>query len=337
MSPSRFVVPLAIALALTGSAPRAMAQTNDELTAARQTFIEGKELEKKGKWTEALEKFQKVAAVKMTPQVRFHVALCEENLGKLVSAARGFELAAEEAKLAGSSAAEVAQNAPVRAAALKKRLASLQLTIKGKLFTSKIFIDDAALGKGATDAPIPMDPGAHVIEVKNEKGSSTFRKELTLAEQASEAIELTIDDADPGAKKDGGSEPPAFVLVPPSRAPVYVAGSIGAASLVAAGVLYGLSAGTIAQVKETCKDQENLTGCDPSMQATADQGRLYGTLGTVMVGVGAAGVITAVTLYFVMKPKKVPASGAPAPAAPPPKASFWALPGSAGVAVSGSF
>lgn len=336
MSPSRFVAPLAIALALTSSVPCAMAQTNDELTAARQTFIEGKELEKKGKWTEALEKFQKVAAVKMTPQVRFHVALCEENLGKLVSAARGFELAAEEAKLAGSSAAEVAQNAPVRAAALKKRLASLQLTIKGKLVSSKIFIDDVAIGKGATDAPIPMDPGAHVVEVKNEKGSSTFRKELTLAEQASEAIELAIDDPDPGAKKDG-NEPPAFVLVPPSRAPVYVAGSIGAASLVAAGVLYGLSAGTIAQVKETCKDQENLTGCDPSMQATADQGRLYGTLGTVMVGVGAAGVITAVTLYFVMKPKKVPASGAPAPAAPPPKASFWALPQSAGVVMSGSF
>ena len=35
----------------------------------------------------------------MTPQVRFHIALCMENVGMLTQALEGFQLAAREALL----------------------------------------------------------------------------------------------------------------------------------------------------------------------------------------------------------------------------------------------
>src|SRR5262249_19640015 len=73
----------------------AAAQTDEELHRLRGVFNEGRELETKKQWGDALKKFEIVAATKMTPQVRFHIALCEENLGKLVSAMKGFDLAAE--------------------------------------------------------------------------------------------------------------------------------------------------------------------------------------------------------------------------------------------------
>ena len=79
----------------------ARGQTPEELARARQVFNDGKLLEDKQAWDLALERFRAVARVKMTPQVRFHIALCEENLGRLVQAIKGFELAAEEARAAG--------------------------------------------------------------------------------------------------------------------------------------------------------------------------------------------------------------------------------------------
>lgn len=323
----RGAIATAIAMAGALSAAPAGAQTAEELAAARQTFAEGKDLEKKHAWSEALEKFQKVASVKMTPQVRFHIALCEENLGKLVSAMRGFELAAEEARLAGSSAAEVAQNAPGRAEALKKRIGTLQITSSGRVLTSKILVDGVPLGATALGAEVPIDPGKHVVEVRDKDGNGTFKKEVEIAEKSAEKVVVTVDDPDPSAK------PPEVVVPPPpppSRAPVFIAGGIGAASLIASGVLYGLRANTITDVLGTCKDTEKLTGCDPNLKETAETGRMYSTLSGVFLGVGIAGAVATGILIFVTNPKKQPQASLP-------KASLLVGPGAAGLAFDGVF
>ena len=64
---------------------------------ARAQFQQGLALETAGDWTGALDLFQQVALVKLTPQVRFHIGLCEEHLGHLVAALGDYELAAHEA------------------------------------------------------------------------------------------------------------------------------------------------------------------------------------------------------------------------------------------------
>jgi hypothetical protein len=332
-APPRLTALLALVAATALSVP-ALAQTNDELTAARQVFGEGKALEGKDRWAEALEKFKKVATVKMTPQVRFHIALCEEHLGKLVSAIRGFELAGEEAKQAGSSAAEVEKLAPERSAALRERVAKLKIEVTGKVIDSKILLDDQPLLAKDLGVDMPADPGAHVVEVKDKDGKSTFRKELTLAEKGAESVALSIDDKEPPALPPVDQPPPP----PPSRAPVYVAGGLGVASFAVSGVLWVLRGNTINQLQQSCSvDSAGAMRC-PNSTANHDlenKGRAYGLVSGIFLGVGVVGAVTA-TGFLVVPLLRKPAAQ-PAPQAAPAQSALRLVPTGNGVHLVGEF
>lgn len=314
---------LALGLSLSGSP--GLAQTAEELAAARQTFNEGKDLEKRSAWAEALEKFKKVAGVKMTPQVRFHVALCEENLGNFASALKGFQLAAEEARLAGSTAAEVAEKAPPRAEALRKRVGSLKIELTGKVLTSTALLDGATLPDGSLGIEIPVNPGEHVVEIYDASGKSTFRKEITIREQSAEQIRIEVNDAAPLPP------PPKIIIIAappppsPSRAPVFVAGGVGLAFLLGSGALFTLEQIGIYQIRLTCNPPDK--NCSPFYKEEAARGQLYLTLSGVFLGVGLAGMATASVLWVTLTPKKSAA----------PKAAVSIGPAGPGIAIRGVF
>src|SRR5260221_658363 len=97
---------LCLPLAVVGVtlAPRpAFAQDKKELSKARALFQRAIELEQAGNYTQALEQFRDVGQVRMTPQVRFHIATCEEKLGRLVTALGGYELALADAETVGTA------------------------------------------------------------------------------------------------------------------------------------------------------------------------------------------------------------------------------------------
>jgi hypothetical protein len=327
---------LALATALAPTVALAEEPTPEELAAARALFNEGKDDEKRNDWSSALEKFKKVAGVKMTPQVRFHIALSEENLGKLVSAINGFELAAGEAQKAGKSAAEVAQNAPPRAEALRKRVPLLKLHPTGRVARSRILLDGSPVSAALLDTDIPVDPGAHVVEVDSAVKPG-FKKELTLAEREAQTVDVEVDDKDEPA---AAPPPPPEAPPPPpkrSRLPVYVAGGVGVASLVGSGVLFGMRQSAIATVRSHCKNGD--TGCDPNDYATSLNGQTYGTVSGVLFGVGLAGLATAGVLYFVL-PTSSPAAPKADPGQPagdPPKVSLHVAPTLGGAALGGTF
>ncbi len=56
----------------------------DDTARARTLFQDGLQLEAANNFAGALAKFQEVAQVKRTPQVVFHIALCQEKLGHWV-------------------------------------------------------------------------------------------------------------------------------------------------------------------------------------------------------------------------------------------------------------
>src|SRR3978361_2048802 len=88
-------------LAVTLPAHSAYAQDKKELSKARAQFQRAIELEQAGNYTTALETFRSVGEVRMTPQVRFHIATCEEKLGRLVTALGGYQLAFADADSVG--------------------------------------------------------------------------------------------------------------------------------------------------------------------------------------------------------------------------------------------
>jgi hypothetical protein len=317
---------LALGASIALGATPAAAQSKD-LTQLRQLFTEGRQFEDKGQWPDALARFKEVAAEKMTPQVRFHIALCEENMGKLVSAKRGFELAAAEANAAGSAAVEVPPAAKQHSDALAARIARLEIDVKGTRSSSKIMLDDVPLPSKDLNVEIEIDPGAHVVEVRDGAGTQTFRKELTLAEQAHEKLEVTVADADAPVVA------PVEQTTSRSRVPAYVVGGVGVASLIVSGVFFGLRASNVSAVTATCTNMAALTGCSPFAESLASTGKLYTGLADTLLVVGLAGVGTGVALYFVLGSKKQSSSGA----APPAPASFWVSPAGQGLKVGTAF
>jgi hypothetical protein len=331
-----------LAAASLASAPApASAQPMKDLTQLRQIFSDGRQLEENKNWAGALEKFKEVAAAKMTPQVRFHIALCEEKLGRLASAKHGFELAAAEAAAAGSAAAEVPTAAKEHIDDLAGRVAKLRIQVKGKLKTSKIALDDRVLAEADLAADIEVDPGTHAVEVRDAAGAKTFRKELSLEEKGEGSVEVTVADRDePPPPPPGGSPGP-------SRVPAYVTGAVGAAALITSGVFFGLRASTIATITSHCRDQVALTGCQVSDAPLYTQGKTDTYVADALLGIGAAGLATGVILFFVLAPKRDPKPTAVSQAlrgatlaqslAPPPRRAVWISPTGSGVRLSGSF
>jgi hypothetical protein len=287
--------------------------TDEELAAARELFNEALELEKKNKWEEALTRLQKVGQVRMTPQVRFHIALCHENLGRLVEAINGFELAEQEARAQGEAARAVAENAPERAAKLRERVARVRIVVTGEAHVSRIFLDGREVSLALVDTLIPVDPGNHRIEVRR-SDTVTQEKKLALAEAETETVRLSIQDPAPPAPEPVPYPVPPPISPPPpekpqpqppapdetERIPAYVVGGAGVLILVAAGVLWSLREDRIADVD--CEDEERFRGCDPDDEGIVDEARTFDITSKVALGVGLAAVATGGVLWFVLAP-----------------------------------
>src|SRR5262249_41042985 len=111
----------ALGLLLPGAA---FAQSKDDLERARQQYRQGLSLEAAGDWASALAKFVEVGKVKLTPQVRFHSARCNEQLGRLNEALGEYRLAEYEAGQQGLDAKEAQEISQARQA-LESRVPKL--------------------------------------------------------------------------------------------------------------------------------------------------------------------------------------------------------------------
>jgi hypothetical protein len=307
---------IALLLCAAPAVAQGKAATEEELAAARQLFNEALNDEKAHRWEVALGKLEKVGRVKMTPHVRFHIALCHEHLGRLVEAINGFELAEQEARAMGESAKSVADNAPDRAGKLRDRVAHVRITVKGRATVSKILLDGREVSLALVDTAIPVDPGNHRVEVRRD-GVVKSEEQLALAEGQSETVTLTIDDPEPpppvpepypvpnGQKPPPGPKPdPNREQGPPNemaRLPAYVVGGAGGLMLITSGVLWGLRQSEIAKVE--CDDPENFTGCELNDRDKVEQAERYDIASKVMLGVGAAALATGVVLWFVLAPE----------------------------------
>ena len=314
-------------------------RSDAEKAAALKAFETGLELEKQGDYAGALEKFQKVGAFKMTPHVRFHIALCEEKLGRLVSALRGFELAAAEANKVGKDAQVVAEKALARVEVLRKRVASVRIEVKGTVLYSRVLLDGEAVLAKDWSTLINVNPGAHTIAVETD-GVITQKKDVTLDEKGYETINLEIEDKErPAPTATASSSVSAAPTVaptapPPSRLPVFVIGGVGVASLIGAGVFYGLRVGALSTFEEGCPadkfppDKDGVQHCPAAAQAALGDAQSFTIGAGVLLGVGIAALGGAGAYWLLTQPKK---------AAAPAKTSIGVSVAPSGIQVFGKF
>ncbi|RYE85627.1 MAG: hypothetical protein EOO75_16770, partial [Myxococcales bacterium] len=183
---------LLLGAASAGSgAAHAAPESADAATArARTAFQEGIKLEEGGSYPEALARFREVAAVKKTPQVLFHIAVCLEHTGALADALDTYRQASQ---LAASASAEVKRPIDEALASLDRRAPTLTLTRGKGARNATVLLDGRALD--AVGEPLRLPPGKHVVQARA-RNKDNFRAEVVLVEGQRATVELTLDDLD---------------------------------------------------------------------------------------------------------------------------------------------
>src|SRR5882724_6235157 len=293
----RWSAALSLALVSIAATPRsALAQDKKELSKARALFQRAIELEQAKNYTQALEQFRDVGQVRMTPQVRFHIATCEEKLGRLVTALGGYELALADAESVGEDFKTEVDTAVTR---LRGSIPKLVIQRGAGAEAAEIQLDGVALGASSVGVAVPLDPGPHSINAKA-PGSLPFSQTVTIAEneQKSVDVELTPEPT-PEKTAPSGTQTVDVAAKPHPRVVPYVIGSIGVASLIGSGVLFALRQGALSDLENKCGADRK--GCPDSARGELDNLKLYNTTAQIALGVGVVGVGTAVTLILLQK------------------------------------
>jgi hypothetical protein len=285
-----------VALAPGVVADDAQAQDQAALAKARQQFQQAIAAQAAGNWAGALSLLREVAAVRMTPQVRYNIALSEENLGQLVAALGNYELAATSAK--ETNATDVERVVAARLEPLRARIPKLVVERTESARLATISVDGVQLGSSMIGKELPLDPGAHVVEA-TARGHKPFSETFDIEEKELKTLQVVLVPLTAEVEPAEAGKAQAPIDQGPERSPSvlpYVVGGVGVASLAASGIFYMLRGSTMSDLDSVCGP--NRDDCPADSEATFDKGKTYTTLSNVTLGLGIVGVGAGVVLYL---------------------------------------
>jgi hypothetical protein len=268
---------------------------------ARRAFDEGVLLEKKSDYAAALLKFRESAAIKPTLGNRFHAAYCLEMTGKLANALEQYEAvekAAREQQKTDVGAQTRARLEPLRARVpqIAVRIVSTRpggVAEEGAGVSElEVFLDETTIAPALLDGrSFRVDPGAHAI-VARAPGYHTFRKELTLAEGSSAAVDVAL------VPMPVAPAPPPSSNAEPAPPPGETRRTLAIATAGGAIVLAGL--GVAAFVVAGGKQSDAEAACPTRVSCEREQAgvRAFDTLALASF-VGAAGLAALSVVLFV--------------------------------------
>jgi hypothetical protein len=297
------------------------AAEKDELSQARAKFQQATEMEQAGNFANALQVFREVGQVRMTPQVRFHIASCEEKLGKLVAALGGYELALSEAESLGP---EFQREVEARASALRSRIPKLVIERGEGAKATTIELDGVSLGASSIGVEVPLDPGPHAIQAKA-PGHKQFSSTVEIAEGEVKRITVELEPLASEAAETEPGEPAPVGPAPGPRHTLVLPIGIGAVAASAAGwittgVLYVLQRNKESELQALCgKDTDCMNSIprpltrEEGAKARSLNDKMHSYNNAVIIGAVTSGVLTvtggamiALDLLVLSKPKANP-------------------------------
>ncbi|HET9959610.1 MAG TPA: PEGA domain-containing protein [Polyangiaceae bacterium] len=271
----------------------AHAEDQKELARARVQFQQAIELEQAGNYASAVKLFRAVGQVRMTPQVRFHIALCEEKLGRLVAALGGLELALSEADSVGP---EFRSEVEANVSRLRERIPKLVIQRGTGAEAATIELDSVVLGQGSVGVDVPLDPGPHPVTARA-PGYQPFESTVTLVEGEKKVLEIVLEPS-PVVTEPPVASGPAPVRAPERKPNIvpFVVGGVGAATLVASGVFFALRQSTLSSLQSACPVRLE---CSQSEESKYDRLKIYHYTALTTLGVGLAAVGTGAALFAI--------------------------------------
>jgi hypothetical protein len=271
-----------------------VASDTQDRALAEALFQDGKRLGEVGRIAEACAKFEESQRVEPAPGTLLHLATCYEEDGRTASAWKALLTVAALAQRTNDNAREAF--ARRRAAELEQRLSRLVLSVAQPVPGMVIRVDTRTLKKGVPRTALPVDPGAHVIEV-TAPGTRSWTRRIEVAPGPANMVVEVPPLEEAGAAL---SAPPArlSVLSPRSAMPAAEESHLRNEGIAVMGVgVLGLAFGSyfgiraIGQTKEanqycsghTCTQQ----GLDGHAQANASA--WLANIGFVAGVVGLAG------------------------------------------------
>jgi hypothetical protein len=296
-----FALPLALSVGLHVRA--AGAQTDDALASARRLFTEAVADQGAKRYDVALGKFQQVAAVRETANVRYRIAACLEALGRGAEALASYDAAVRLGATEGG-ASDVVQAARERAAKLDATVAHLVVGLPAAPPAGlEVKVDGTPVDAGslASSSALPLDPGHHTLTA-TAPGRTPFETGVVLQAGSRVSIAVTLAEAPPPAPDPPGKPPPVPPEAPPAapdRTAAWISFGVGGALAAGAVVSLVLRQSNLSTLQHDCTTQSDGNFSCPGSTAgdvnpAHDAAQIEGPLAiglaagaVVAVGVGA--------------------------------------------------
>jgi hypothetical protein len=215
-----------IALAWT---PTARAQVSEsERAAARQLFKEGDELQRAGKFAEALDKFNRAQQVFSAPTNMLRIAECNAALGRLVESAEAYRAVVRTPLPPNSPPAFQAavEQAKGELAQVEPKVPKLIVTVEpANAPGQQMQVDGQTVPTALIGEPFPLDPGTHKVLVYA-SGFVSAEHSVQLKERDTRTLSIVLKPI-AGVTYAPGTAPPG----PPGPAPAPPPGTDGTAEL----------------------------------------------------------------------------------------------------------
>lgn len=315
---------LAAAAALTVISTATRTAVAGDVAAAEALFREGVDKLKRGDNAGACESLKGSNELDPSPGTQINLALCNERQGNLASAWAWYRSASGLAEQRGQK--ERAESARKDAERIEPKLHKLVIKVGAQPEGLVITRDGTTLPSATYGREVPVDPGAHVIEV-SAKGKKPVK--ATVIADATPGVQTwevpALEDAP--VEKTEAPPSPASAVRPPAAARSdgsaqrnvgFVLGGAGIVALVSAGVLEVVALSVNSDASKIDRDRKGPPDCtDPSTSpdsvvanstcaslnasyqekkdaANADQlaAIITGAGGAVLLGVGATLILT---------------------------------------------
>ena len=285
---------------------------------ARVQFQQGVELYKDGRSDQAAVAFGRAYELKPSFKILYNIAQTENELGHFSAALQAY------ARYLADGGTEVPRDRVGQVQAEIQRLKALvgSIAIVCGIEGATVVVDRVERGRTPLGGSVFVDLGTHDVEVEKDGAKLLYRQVKVAGGET-----VTLEVAASGPAGGGGVEPKlgekpvagyshgAKEKAKPSEAGrgerprvwTWVAGGVGAATLVAAGIVGGVSMAAESSLKDECGG----TSCPASKKGEADRIRSMNLAADVMYGVGAACVATGIVLWFVEPRMGVEASAGP--------------------------
>lgn len=256
----RSAIVLAFALALTPAVAQAQA------TDPKRAFEEAVEVEKRGEFEAALERFRKIEAVKSTAGVLFHIGYCLENLGKLAAAYDAYERADKLAR--ETNKPEVATAVHARLDPLAKRVPLVNVTVEPK--EAQVKLD----GQVLTTLSVRVESGDHEL-VAEAPGYTPKKLRFAIRDGNVQSVALTLEPAASGTspvaaqKTDPSPNAPPPLTEPPRDEPSR--GSIALPLAVTGGAVLFLAGGVVSFILAGSAQDDLEANCPSKPRESCDE------------------------------------------------------------------